>query len=162
MSRRAATATTRYSMIPAGESPAGRVRWCGVSILPQAFKRFDHAPPRRSVSTERSVRTSSYYRYGSFRWRTRMDAIRVFFGHFEPHPVIADAEPQIAAAFQLFDLAFAARRVIGERMQDIERLSAINLPQLLLGAVGPDELTQRPNSRNTSSCDVAEPFSLRA
>jgi hypothetical protein len=23
----------------------------------------------------------------------------VFFGHFQPNPVIADAEPQIAAAF---------------------------------------------------------------
>lgn len=34
--------------------------------------------------------------------------------HLEPHSVIADAEPQIAAAFQLLDLAYAARRVIGE------------------------------------------------
>jgi hypothetical protein len=40
-------------------------------------------------------------------------------------------------------------------MQDTERLFAINLPQLLLGVVVPD-------SRNTSSCDVPEPFSLRA
>src|SRR5579872_4306777 len=32
-------------------------------------------------------------------------AVRVFLSHFEPHPVIADAQAQIAAAFQLLDLA---------------------------------------------------------
>jgi hypothetical protein len=42
------------------------------------------------------------------------NAIRVFFGDLEPHSVIADAEPQIAAAFQLLNLAFATRGVIDQ------------------------------------------------
>lgn len=37
--------------------------------------------------------------------------IRAFFDHLESHPIIADAEPQIAAAFQRLDLALAAAGV---------------------------------------------------
>lgn len=89
-------------------------------------------------------------------------AVRVFFSHLKPHPVIADALTQIAAAFELLDLAFAARSVLAERMQDRKRMLTIDCADLLLGSLGPDELAHRPNLRNTSSCDVPGPVSLRA
>jgi hypothetical protein len=63
--------------------------------------------------------------------------IRVFFGHFEPHPIIANSQAQIPAAFELFDLALAASGVVSECMQNRERLFPIDRADLFLSAVGP-------------------------
>jgi hypothetical protein len=72
------------------------------------------------------------------------------------------ADPQIVTAFQPLNLAFAARGVIGERMQDIESLFAINLPQLLLArSVQMNSLNDQTRatvphakSRNFSRCGL--------
>ena len=39
-------------------------------------------------------------------------AIRFFFNNFESHPIIANAQTQVGTAFELLDLALAARGVI--------------------------------------------------
>jgi hypothetical protein len=69
------------------------------------------------------------------------DAESVRIKSFEANTVVANPEPNIARAFQAFDIADSRAGVVGQGTKDLDGVLTIDPPQIGLGVIRPAKVT---------------------